>query len=220
MTEIAIGNTHTDVRGGGYGGGAWIAKITGLDPTHGLRRQFCRKDKSGLSGSGRSGTITFEVEEPGLYEFRGFCIGSTPKNWEWSGFIVLEAGGDSREVTRREAEEIARAMDAQEQAKQEQAAGPGCDDPLRHAALLALGVLWHQPRTRLGEDAAFVALRDALGGKEALAEAIRLAAAAGAQASGERELEMVASSMVVGDGTGQSGYHPGEWRRVEVEKPA
>lgn len=63
MTEIAIGNTHTDVRGGGYGGGAWIAKITGLDPTHGLRRQFCRKDKSGLSGSGRSGTITLQVAE-------------------------------------------------------------------------------------------------------------------------------------------------------------
>lgn len=92
MTKIALGHTYTRIRGGGYGRHAWIARITGLDPKYGLARDFCRSHKR-LSGSGRSGTISFDVDEPGLYEFRGFCVGSTPSNWEWSGFCELTAAG-------------------------------------------------------------------------------------------------------------------------------
>lgn len=100
MTTINLNNTYTDVRGGGYGNRAWIARIVGTDAKFGLAREFCRADKSGLSGSGRSGLISFDVTEPGIYEFKGFCVGSTARNWEWSGFIELAADGSSHELTR------------------------------------------------------------------------------------------------------------------------
>lgn len=103
MTTIALNNTYTDVRGGGYGSGAWIARCTGRDPKFGLAREFCKKNESGLSRSGRSGTIRFEVDEPGIYEFRGFCRGSTAKNWEWSGFVKIDADGTVTELSRAEA---------------------------------------------------------------------------------------------------------------------
>ena len=103
MTTIDINNTYTDVRGGGYGSGAWIARITGTDPKFGLARAFCRKDKSGLSGSGRSGTIKFDVTEPGIYEFRDFCVGSTARNWNWSGFVSIAEDGTVTEITRADA---------------------------------------------------------------------------------------------------------------------
>lgn len=92
MTKIALGHTYTRIRGGGYGRSAWIARITGLDEKYGLARSFCRKHPH-LSSSGRSGTIGFDVTEPGLYEFRGFCVGSTPTNWEWSGFCEVTTAG-------------------------------------------------------------------------------------------------------------------------------
>lgn len=100
MTDINIGKTYTKVRGGGYGSDAWIAKITGPDPKYGLKRQFCKRDRSGLSRSGGSGAITFDVNEPGVYEFRGFCVGSTANNWEWSGFIELSLDAEPRELSR------------------------------------------------------------------------------------------------------------------------
>lgn len=82
----------TRVRGGGYGNGAWIARITGTDKKWGLARAFCRRDTSGLSGSGKSGSIRFVMDGDGIYEFRQFCIGSTSRNWEWSGFVQVENG--------------------------------------------------------------------------------------------------------------------------------
>lgn len=102
MSMITLDSTYTDVRGGGYGRDAWIAKITGPDPKYGLKREFARKDTSGLSGSGRSGMITFDLDGPGIYEFRNFCVGSTPRNWEWSGFIELLADGSTHEMSRAE----------------------------------------------------------------------------------------------------------------------
>ena len=43
MTQIKLNDTYTDVRGGGYGSRAWIARITGTDPKFGLRREFCER---------------------------------------------------------------------------------------------------------------------------------------------------------------------------------
>src|SRR5690606_23506472 len=113
MSQISIGNTYTDVRGGGFGRTAWIARITGRNPQYGFQREFCRKDTSGLSRSGRSGTIKFHVTTPGIYEFRDFCVGSTLRNWNWSGFILLREDGTSEELTREQVENL---LDTQEAA--------------------------------------------------------------------------------------------------------
>lgn len=102
MSTIKIGGTYTDVRGGGYGGRAWIARIVGRDTQFGLAREFCKRDASGLSGSGRSGVVSFDVSEPGIYEFRDFCVGSTARNWNWSGFVRLGVDGSSEELTREQ----------------------------------------------------------------------------------------------------------------------
>jgi len=99
-TEINLTHAQTDVRGGGYGNDAWIAKVTGLDPKYGLAREFCRRDTSGLSRSGRSGLITFEMLGPGIYEFRNFCVGSTSNNWEWSGFVQVSDDGKVSRLSR------------------------------------------------------------------------------------------------------------------------
>lgn len=109
-TEIKINGTQTDVRGGGFGNQAWIARITGTDPKFGMAREFCQKDTSGLSGSRKSGLITFDVTEPGVYEFRGFCVGSTSRNWEWSGFVNIHADGTVEEISKAQALELARQM--------------------------------------------------------------------------------------------------------------
>jgi len=92
-TKIGDKWSVTRVRGGGYGNDAWIAKITGTHPQYHFEREFCPRDESHLSRSGRSGTIGFEMQGPGLYEFRNFCIGCTARNWEWSGFVVIDAEG-------------------------------------------------------------------------------------------------------------------------------
>ncbi len=103
MTNLGIGHTHTDIRGGGYGSDAWIARITGPDPKYTFAREFCPKNTSGMSRSGRSGVLRFTVSVPGLYQFRHFCVGSTARNWEWSGFAVLDAAGGYADVSREDA---------------------------------------------------------------------------------------------------------------------
>lgn len=97
MQEIGLGDgtyfgsqrARTRVRGGGYGSDAWVAKIVGLHPKYGLDREFVRADRSGLSGSGRSGSISWDIDEPGIYEIRNFCVGSTANNWEYSSFFEI-----------------------------------------------------------------------------------------------------------------------------------
>jgi len=98
--SVALGSTFTTVRGGGNGNSAWVAKIVGLDPKWGLAREFCERHEY-LSGSRASGSISFDVDEPGIYEFRGFCVMST-RNWEWSGFIELLADGSEMLLTKKE----------------------------------------------------------------------------------------------------------------------
>lgn len=91
--DISLDECFTKVRGGGFGGDAWIAKITGEDSKFTFSRIFCKKCTSSLSGSGKSGFIEFEIPGPGLYQFKGFCVGSTSNNSDWSGFILLREDG-------------------------------------------------------------------------------------------------------------------------------
>lgn len=91
--DIGLDGAFTRVRGGGFGRGARVARITGKHSKHGFERDWCRKCASGLSGSGKSGIIEFDIPGPGLYEFKGFCVGSTHNNSDWSGFILLREDG-------------------------------------------------------------------------------------------------------------------------------
>lgn len=69
-TDTALHTITSHVRGGGSGGSAWVAKITGLHPDYVFEREFVRSEDA-LSRSGRSGQIHFPIAEPGVYEYRG-----------------------------------------------------------------------------------------------------------------------------------------------------
>ncbi len=99
-TYIDVDTACTRIRGGGYGADAWVAKIVGPDPKWGVARQFMPKDKSGMSGSGRSGCITWELEGDGIYEYRKFCVSS--RGDETGGFVEIK-GTEVRKITRADA---------------------------------------------------------------------------------------------------------------------
>lgn len=109
-TTIGLDHAATDVRGGGYGNNAWLAKIIGTDPEYKFKRKFCESEKH-LSRSGKSGFINFKMQGAGLYEFRYFCTGTTVNNREWSGFIIINEDGTTEEITRERALEIAATLD-------------------------------------------------------------------------------------------------------------
>jgi len=108
-TYVSLRGSRTRVRGGGYGSSAWIALIVGAHPTYHFDRQFCRANRDGLSGSGRSGVITFRMQGPGLYEYRGFCSACTRIE---SGFLLIEPDGMVERISRTRAMALAAAMDA------------------------------------------------------------------------------------------------------------
>lgn len=110
-TFISAQRAQTRVRGGGFGANAWLARITGTDPRYTFRRAFLQPDRSGLSGSGRSGAITWEVPSPGLYEWRAFCVGSTTRNWRSDGFCRIDPDGTVARLDRDAALTDARILD-------------------------------------------------------------------------------------------------------------
>ena len=101
-TYVAPRSAETRIRGGGLGVDAWLARITGPHPKFVFEREFLRADRSRMSRSGRSGAITWEIEDDGLYEWRGFCIGCKRLT---SGFGIVR-GDQTAELTRRQAIEV------------------------------------------------------------------------------------------------------------------
>jgi hypothetical protein len=107
-TYISTSGATTRIRGGGYGGGAWLARLVGLDDKYTFKREFVPKEDH-RSGSGKSGTISWTIDEPGIYEWRGFCVGSTGNNWESKGYCRISENGIER-LTREEAIEAVKGM--------------------------------------------------------------------------------------------------------------
>ncbi len=109
-----------EIRGNGNGARAWIALIVGTDGDYGLDRSFVKKDSRHVSRSGRSGTILWTLDAPGLYEIRGLqpVAGQATIGQLDSGFIVVDAAGAIERVSKDRAEEMAEAMG--ERAKPEQ----------------------------------------------------------------------------------------------------
>jgi hypothetical protein len=49
-------------------GKTWLARITGPDPRYGVAREFIRAAERSTSHSGKTGSCTFVLTEPGVYE--------------------------------------------------------------------------------------------------------------------------------------------------------
>lgn len=99
--ENPILTITSEVRGGGYGGSAWIAKITGPDPKYGLARDFVQSERN-VSRSGKSGTVRFSIYEPGIYEVRSVQLpaGQATIGQLWNGFIEVNPDGSYKNVSK------------------------------------------------------------------------------------------------------------------------
>jgi hypothetical protein len=88
-----------EVRGGGVGVGAWVARITGPHPKFGLDRSFVKR-RENLSGSRKSGSLSWSIVEPGYYELRGVQYGASEASIGDldNGFIHVSDGGDVERV--------------------------------------------------------------------------------------------------------------------------
>jgi len=91
----------SNIRGGGTGSAAWVAKITGPHPKFKLDRAFVKGERD-TSRSGRSGTVSWHLTEPGIYEYRGVqpAAGEGSIGQLKSGFVEIDADGKAVEVTR------------------------------------------------------------------------------------------------------------------------
>ncbi|HUX17115.1 MAG TPA: hypothetical protein VMW52_11630 [Phycisphaerae bacterium] len=128
----ALATITCTVRGGGLGAGAWVALISGTDPTYHLARRFVRGEDH-RSRSHRSGQIHFHLQEPGIYEVRRMMDHSRSiAQGEWGGFFRLEADGALHAISRGEALNAAAALDADRAGSPDPAPSPlGASAPWR-----------------------------------------------------------------------------------------
>ena len=103
------------IRGGGSGGSAWVARVTGTDPRFHLARRFLDKDQEHVSRSGRSGWFTWVLREPGFYEIRDvqYEAGVASIGRLDRGFLRVDEAGA---VTRVSKDTVIAAMQALEAA--------------------------------------------------------------------------------------------------------
>lgn len=101
---MVLHTVESVVRGGGLGNRLWVARITGECPEWGFARSFVRADRSGLSGSGRSGVLVVEITEPGVYQVRGQMTHSRSiADRECPDYFIAVAGdGTVEEIGRDE----------------------------------------------------------------------------------------------------------------------
>lgn len=99
----ALHTIVSTIRGGGSGANAWVAQITGPDPKYGLARAFVKK-QSDTSRSGRSGSLHFEITDPGVYEYRNVQLPAAEKSIGnlVSGFVRVDASGGVEELSKQD----------------------------------------------------------------------------------------------------------------------
>ena len=85
---VTATSAGVQVRGGGIGTTAWLAKIVGTDPSYGIDREFVDAERD-LSRSGRSGSISWTLDGDGIYEYRDWAESS---RWSTSGFFAVLNG--------------------------------------------------------------------------------------------------------------------------------
>lgn len=103
------------IRGGGSGGSAWVARVTGTHPQFHLARKFLEKDAEHVSKSRRSGWFTWILRQPGYNEIRDvqYEAGVASIGRLDRGFLRVDAAG---EVTRVSKDAVIAAMQALEAA--------------------------------------------------------------------------------------------------------
>jgi len=85
---VTATSARMQVRGGGIGTTAWLAKIVGTDPSYGIDREFVDAERD-LSRSGRSGSISWTLDGDGIYEYRDWAESSRRST---SGFFAVRNG--------------------------------------------------------------------------------------------------------------------------------
>lgn len=100
-----------EIRDGGSGASAWVARVVGTHEKFGLDRKFIDK-ASNVSRSGRSGYFKWTLDRPGVYELRGiqYKAGEATIGQLDNGFISVDAGGAMTRITKAEALAIAETM--------------------------------------------------------------------------------------------------------------
>ena len=64
------------------GGKEWVAEIIGTHPKFNFERRFLNPVERNWSGSGKTGSTTFLLEEDKVYEFN--------EPWKGRGFITIQ----------------------------------------------------------------------------------------------------------------------------------
>jgi hypothetical protein len=90
------------IRGGGSGGSAWVARVTGTHPKFHLDREFLDKDQEHVSRSRRSGWFTWVLDRPGYYEIRDvqYEAGVASIGRLDRGFLRVDQAGEVTRVTK------------------------------------------------------------------------------------------------------------------------
>lgn len=81
----------------------WCARLTGLDPKYGFRREFVkgRKDYANANSVGSRGVMVWYILDPGVYEV------SSPETWKRTRryFLRVNYDGTTEEISREEVEQ-------------------------------------------------------------------------------------------------------------------
>ena len=95
VSEVGIGRTYCTIHGE-IGKSAWIAQILGVHTSMIFIRSYCKKKLQPEQWGLHDGRIIFKVTQPGIYEFRFFCIDADMpgKYKNWSGFCMLRKSDD------------------------------------------------------------------------------------------------------------------------------
>ena len=97
----------------GNGSKAYVARIVGTSQQYGLKREFVKPDRALTVGKGKSGLLGFPDLEPGIYEYRQFCVNDKLYNWHRNGFFVVTGNGVA-EIDPETASEMAKKLDSKD----------------------------------------------------------------------------------------------------------
>lgn len=106
--HVHLNAVWMEIRGGGVGGDAYVARLFGHDASFGTQRTYLPVDASGASSTRRSGQLTWALALDGVYEFGKFTLRPLQTSTAW----FLRRDGELLQIDRAAAHALARDMDA------------------------------------------------------------------------------------------------------------